>query len=141
MGRFAVFDGSGSKPSLKKQLKFLRPAVDGGYFTIIHTCKPAWLDAVPAPRRRSFLASWLFKRKTSMSKPAININTYGKDAPAGATFGKGARSKNSRTLAIACLRSNLRQLAARCATIETASYAWTTLPDNTSPKNQLTRLR
>lgn len=26
-----------------------------------------------------------------MSKPAININTYGKDAPAGATFGKGAK--------------------------------------------------
>jgi hypothetical protein len=30
-----------------------------------------------------------------MTKPTINVSVYGKDAPAGATFGKGAKDLGS----------------------------------------------
>jgi hypothetical protein len=57
--------------------------------------KPAWLNAAPAPRRRSFLA-WLFNREgnTPMSNPRINVDKFGRDrVPPMSEFGRGARTQ------------------------------------------------
>jgi hypothetical protein len=55
--------------------------------------RPAWLLATASPLTKpSWLWRQITKGITAMTKPTINVSVYGENAPAGATFGKGAKT-------------------------------------------------